>query len=119
MTPFKSLLTLCLILTAQSIYSQSLDSLPLKELNNEFLKGIQARERVVSLKKIVKTDSIQLSLYKDSIIPNFRLALDTAKVEIVRLDTKVRSQAETIKTLKNVLKGGLIAIALLTIGLIL
>jgi hypothetical protein len=88
-------------------------------LNDEFLKGIQARERVVSLKKIVKTDSVQLSLYKDSIIPNFRLALDTAKVEIVRLDTKVRSQAETIKTLKNVLKGGLIAIALLTIGLIL
>ncbi len=88
-------------------------------MNNEFLKGIQARERVVSLKKIVKTDSVQLSLYKDSIIPNFRLALDTAKVEIVRLDTKVRSQAETIKTLKNVLKGGLIAIALLTIGLIL
>jgi len=88
-------------------------------LNNEFLKGIQARERVVSLKKIVKTDSVQLSLYKDSIIPNFRLALDTAKVEIVRLDTKVRSQAQTIKTLKNVLKGGLIAIALLTIGLIL
>ena len=70
-------------------------------MNNEFLKGIQARERVVSLKKIVRTDSIQLSLYKDSIIPNFRLALDTAKVEIVRLDTKVRSQAETIKTLKN------------------
>ena len=88
-------------------------------MNDEFLKGIQARERVVSLKKIVKTDSVQLSLYKDSIIPNFRLALDTAKVEIVRLDTKVRSQAETIKTLKNVLKGGLIAIALLTIGLIL
>jgi hypothetical protein len=88
-------------------------------LNNEFLKGIQAREKVVSLKKIVKTDSVQLSLYKDSIIPNFRLALDTAKVEIVRLDTKVRSQAETIKTLKNDLKGGLIAIALLTIGLIL
>lgn len=119
MTPFKSLLILCLTLTAPSIYSQSVDSLPLKELNNEFLKGIQARERVVSLKKIVRTDSIQLSLYKDSIIPNFRLALDTAKVEIVRLDTKVRSQAETIKTLKNVLKGGLIAIALLTIGLIL
>ena len=26
---------------AQNIYSQSVDSLPLKELNNEFLKGIQ------------------------------------------------------------------------------
>lgn len=106
-------------MTAQSTYSQSLDSLPLKELNDEFLKGIQARERVVSLKKIVKTDSIQLTLYKDSIIPNFRKALDTAKVEIIRLDTKVKSQAGTIKTLKNVLKGGLFAIVLLTIGLIL
>jgi hypothetical protein len=104
-------------LTAQNTYSQSVDSLPLKELNDEFLKGIQARERVVSLKKILKTDSVQLSLYKDSIIPNYKKALDTAK--IVRLDTKVRSQAETIKTLKNVLKGGLFAIALLTIGLIL
>lgn len=119
MIQFRLLLTLCLILTAQSTYSQSLDSLPLKELNDEFLKGIQARERVVSLKKIVKTDSIQLTLYKDSIIPNFRKALDTAKVEIIRLDTKVKSQGETIKTLKNVLKGGLFAIILLTIGLIL
>ena len=88
-------------------------------MNDEFLKGIQARERVVSLKKIVKTDSIQLSLYKDSIIPKLILALDTAKVEIVCLDTKLKTQSETIKTLKNVLKGGLIAIALLTIGLIL
>lgn len=104
---------------AQNIYSQSLDSLPLKELNNEFLKGIQARERVVSLKKIVKTDSIELSLYKDSIIPKLILALDTSKIEIVRLDTKLRTQSETIKTLKNILNGGLIVIALLTIGYIL
>jgi len=118
MTQFRLLLTLCLILTAQNTYSQSVDSLPLKELNNEFLKGIQARERVVSLKKIVKADSLQLHYYKDSIVPNYQKALDTAKVEIVRLDTKVKSQADTIKTLKNVLKGGLIAIALLTIGLI-
>lgn len=119
MTPYKLLLTLCLILTAQNTYSQSVDSLPLKELNNEFLKGIQARERVVSLKKIIKTDSIQLVYYKDSLIPNYQKALDTAKVEIVRLDTKVKSQAETIKTLNKVLKGGLFAIVLLTIGLIL
>ena len=103
MTPFKLLLTLCLTLTAQNIYSQSLDSLPLKELNDEFLKGIQARERVVSLKKILKTDSIELSLYKDSIIPKLILALDTAKVEIVCLDTKLKTQSETIKTLKNIL----------------
>ena len=88
-------------------------------MNDEFLKGIQARERVVSLKKIVKTDSIQLSLYKDSIIPKLILALDTAKVEIVCLDTKLKTQSETIKTLKNILNGGLIVIALLTIGYIL
>lgn len=119
MTQFRLLLTLCLILTAQNIYSQSLDSLPLKELNNEFLKGIQARERVVSLKKIIKTDSMQLVYYKDSLIPNYQKALDTAKVEIVRLDTKVKAQQETIKTLNKVLKGGLFAIVLLTIGLIL
>lgn len=87
-------------------------------MNNEFLKGIQARERVVSLKKIIKTDSIQLIYYKDSLIPDYQKALDTAKVEIIRLDTKVKTQSETIKTLNNVLKGGLIAIALLTIGLI-
>jgi len=119
MTLFRLLLILCLTLKAQNTYSQSLDSLPLKELNNEFLKGIQARERVVSLKKIIKTDSIQLIYYKDSLIPNYQKALDTAKVEIVRLDTKVKSQAETIKTLNKVLKGGLFAIVLLTIGLIL
>ena len=119
MTPSRLLLILCLTLMAQNTYSQSLDSLPLKELNNEFLKGIQARERVVSLKKIIKTDSIQLIYYKDSLIPNYQKALDTAKVEIVRLDTKVKSQAETIKTLNKVLKGGLFAIVLLTIGLIL
>ena len=88
-------------------------------MNNEFLKGIQARERVVSLKKIIKTDSIQLVYYKDSLIPDYQKALATAKVEIVRLDTKVKTQAETIKTLNNVLKGGLFAIVLLTIGLIL
>ena len=105
-------------MTAQNTYSQSVDSLPLKELNDEFLKGLKARERVVVLKKIIKVDSIQLVYYKDSLVPNFQKALDTAKVEIVRLDTKVKSQAETIKTLTNVLKGGLIAIALLTIGLI-
>lgn len=88
-------------------------------MNNEFLKGIQARERVVSLKKIIKTDSMQLVYYKDSLIPNYQKALDTAKVEIVRLDTKVKVQQETIKTLNKVLKGGLFAIVLLTIGLIL
>ena len=70
-------------------------------MNNEFLKGIQ------------------LIYYKDSLIPNYQKALDTAKVEIVRLDTKVKSQAKTIKTLNKVLKGGLFAIVLLTIGLIL
>lgn len=87
-------------------------------MNDEFLKGIQARERVVSLKKIIQSDSLQLHYYKNSIIPNYQKSLDTSKIEIVRLDTKVKSQAKTIKTLKNVLKVGLIAVVLLTIGLI-
>lgn len=65
---------------AQSSYSQSVDSLPLKELNNEFLKGIQARERVVSLKQIIKQDSLIICNYRDSIIPNLQLALDTTEV---------------------------------------
>lgn len=88
-------------------------------MNNEFLKGIQARERVVILKKIIKIDSIQLVYYKDSLIPSYQKALDTSKIEIVRLDTKVKTQAETIKTLNNILKSGLFVIGLLTIGYIL
>jgi len=68
----------------QSSYSQSLDSLPLKELNKEFLKGIQARERVVALNKIIKADSAIIKTYKDSIVPSLQLALDTTEIELVQ-----------------------------------
>ena len=67
---------------AQSSYSQSLDSLPLKELNKEFLKGIQARERVVTLKKIQIADSIQLHIYKDSLIPYYQTAVTLANEDV-------------------------------------
>jgi hypothetical protein len=52
-------------------------------LNKEFLKGIQARERVVALNKIIKNDSIIIHNYKDSIVPNLQVALDTTEVELV------------------------------------
>ncbi len=85
-----------------------------------FQENVKATRDALLLQKTdPATFNDTIENYKDSIVPNYQKALDTAKVEIVRLDTKVRSQAETIKTLKNVLKGGLIAIALLTIGLIL
>jgi hypothetical protein len=100
MTRFKLLLTLCLTLMAQNIYSQSVDSLPLKELNNEFLKGIKARERVVSLKTIILLDSQQLSLYKDTIVPNYKKALDTCKYEIVRLNGVIDRKDQAMKFYK-------------------
>jgi hypothetical protein len=40
-------------------------------LNKEFLKGIQARERVVILKKIHAADSAEIRIYKDSLIPSY------------------------------------------------
>jgi hypothetical protein len=80
------LLILCLTLTAPSIYSQSLDSLPLKELNNEFLKGIKARERVVVLKTVIHLDSQQINLYKDSIVPNYQQMIEVSKTEVTKLN---------------------------------
>lgn len=73
-------------------YSQSQDSLPIKELNKEFLKGIEAREKLHILKQVVKLDSIQLSLYKDSIVPSMQKGLDTARFEIVSLDSQLQEQ---------------------------
>jgi hypothetical protein len=94
-------------------FSQNQDSLPLKELNDEFLKGIEAREKVHILKFIVKLDSIQLSLYKDSIIPNMQKGLDTSKTEIVRLKTKLEDTEEKL-TIFQYISGALL---LLSIGL--
>lgn len=97
-----------------SSYSQSLDSSVLKELNNEFLKGIQAREKVVELKKIIKTDSIQLSIYRDSIVPAQTLALSKSKSKLTEYEEYINAQSKWIKFL-SYLSGGL---AILTVGLI-
>jgi hypothetical protein len=96
-------------------FSQSQDTLPIKELNNEFLKGIEAREKLHILKQVVKLDSIQLSLYKDSLIPNMQKGLDTAKLEIVRLEGKLSST----ESLLGVFQYTSIALFILTLGLIL
>jgi hypothetical protein len=67
---------------AQSSYSQSVDSLPLKELNKEFLKGIKAREKAVYLQKVHTLDSTELKLYKDSILPECEAQLILATEDV-------------------------------------
>lgn len=68
---------------APNCYSQLAENLPLRELNNEFLKGIKARERVVVLKQIIAADSAIISNYKDSVVPVFQHSLDTARQELI------------------------------------
>ncbi len=68
-TLFGLLLIVCLMLMPCISFSQSLDSLPVKELNSEFLKGLQARERVVLLKELREWDQKLISHYRDSLIP--------------------------------------------------
>lgn len=97
-----------------SSYSQSLDSSLLRELNEEFLKGIAAREKVVLLKKVIAADSVQIHMYRDSIVPLYDHLLDTAEVEIVRYEAKVQAQGKTIKLLSYI--SGFLAI--LSLGLI-
>lgn len=82
---------------AQSSYSQSVDSLPLKELNKEFLKGIQARERVVALKKIHSTDSAQLRIYKDSLIPYYETAVGMAAEDVDFLNNLLTEEEQEKK----------------------
>ena len=97
-----------------SSYCQSLDSLPLKELNNEFLKGISARERLHYIKKIAKLDSIQLSLYKDSIVPKYEAAISKSTKAITELNSTVAEQ----KTLIKLYRYSCVILALATIGLV-
>ena len=78
-------------------YSQSLDTLPIRELNDEFLKGIEAREKLHILKQVVKLDSIQLSLYKDSIVPSMQKGLDISKTEIMFLDKELDKKNKELK----------------------
>ena len=86
---------------AQNIYSQSVDSLPLKELNKEFLKGIQARERVVTLKKIHSADSIQLHIYKDSLIPSYENAINAAAEDVDFLDNLLTEEEQEKRFYKS------------------
>lgn len=99
---------------APSCYSQSLDSLPIKELNNEFLKGISARERLHYLKNIAKLDSLQLSLYKDSIIPNYRRTIEKSKVEIIKLNYTIEEKNNLIQ----VYRYSVLALSFLCVGLL-
>jgi len=83
-------------------------------LNNEFLKGISARERLQYLKNTVKLDSLQLSLYKDSVVPNFQLQVKESKKEIIRLNTVIDEKNYFLKLYRY----SCIALTFLTIGLI-
>ena len=55
-------------------------------MNNEFLKGIKARERVVILKNVIHLDSQQINLYRDSIVPNYQVMVEESKKEVTRLN---------------------------------
>ena len=101
----------------QNSYSQYLDSLPLKELNSEFLKGIQARERVVVLKEIIKSDSITIALYENKIVPSLNVAIDTCKKEIIKLTEQVNHKNKVIEIYRYSSLG--LIISLLGLALIL
>jgi len=101
----------------QNSYSQFLDSLPLKELNNEFLKGIQARERVVTLKKIISSDSVTISLYKDSIVPSLNTAVNKSKTEITNLHEELNHKNNVILIYRYSSLG--LIVSLLSLALIL
>jgi hypothetical protein len=96
-------------------FSQSQDSLPIRELNNEFLKGIEAREKLHILKDVVKLDSIQLSLYKDSIVPSMQKTIDKSREEISRLDWELYDT----KQILGIFKYTSAILSVLVIGLIL
>lgn len=66
-------------------------------MNKEFLKGIEAREKLHILKQVLKLDSLQLSLYKDSIVPSMQRGLDTARVEIKSLDKQLKDTKKYIR----------------------
>jgi len=83
-------------------------------LNNEFLKGISARERLQYLKNTVKLDSLQLSLYKDSIVPNLKLQLKDSKKEMICLNTAIEDKNYLLKIYRYTC----IAFTFITIGLL-
>jgi hypothetical protein len=64
-------------------------------LNNEFLRGIKARERVVVLKSVIHLDSQQINLYRDSIVPSYQQMVEVSKIEVIRLNRVIdRKEAE-------------------------
>jgi hypothetical protein len=54
-------------------------------LNNEFLKGIQARERIEILKQLRIQDQQIISYYRDSIIPLKNLEIESLQKNAVIL----------------------------------
>ena len=80
-------------------------------MNNEFLKGIKARERVVILKELRQLDSIQLVTYSDSIVPNYERMVSKSKEEVTKLYTKVELQETEMK----VYRYGFLAMSVLAI----
>lgn len=65
-------------------------------MNKEFLKGIEAREKLHTIKNIVKLDSIQLSLYKDSIVPNLEKSNQECKESLTEVNYKLHTTKETL-----------------------
>ena len=64
-------------------------------MNNEFLRGIKARERVVVLKSVIQLDSQQINLYRDSIVPSYQQMVEVSKIEVIRLNRVIdRKEAE-------------------------
>ena len=100
---------------AQNTYSQSLDSLPLKELNKEFIKGIKARERVVVLKQIVYQDSLIIKTYKDSIVPEMQLTVQMAEQALDETCYQLDETESKMKTYRGAFFGTL---ALLVLSII-
>ena len=98
-------------------YCQTLDSLTIEQINQELLKGIKARKEVKILKNIVKVDSIQLSLYKDRIVPNLQDGITKSKVEIIRLDTEL-FKAKKRLTFYQYTTGGLSLVSLILLLLL-
>lgn len=69
-------------------------------MNKEFLKGIQARERVVILKKIHAADSAEIRIYKDSLIPSYENAIGVAVEEINYLNVAITQSEQQRKFFK-------------------
>lgn len=84
-------------------------------MNKEFLKGIQAREKVASLNKIIKTDSIIIRNYRDSIVPDLEWALDTTSAELDMYYDLYTETDNKLRIYKHAFWGSLALVVLLVI----